>query len=622
MISKYKKLFYLLQVIPKLGFWNVAYTVWYRLTLKSGIRKLYFPLISSGPGTEFFKEAAQLFGSLSQSNELVETADRIIGGELRYYGYKWIKVGRPPQWFLNPFNGREIIDRERHWTKLPDFSDIDDIKNIWETSRFNWVPVQAMAHRITGDEKYITSLNSWLQDWNTKNPVNLGPNWKCGQEASIRLFNILIALQILGQIDDPSEGVLFFIANHLKRIKKNVYYSIAQNNNHGISEAAGLYLGGEFLYRFAPQNYRWARKYSLVGKKWLTDRVGKLFLDDGSFSQHSIVYHRMVLDLLSVVELFRNKFRLEKFPPSYYSKISSAIDWYSTFIDRESGNAPNLGANDGTLLFGFGLINYRDFCSSLVLSSSVFKRPLSVDQPSKHPLLEVFNVELAKNGGKSGSKSRLLKDGGYCKLDGSESTLFMRLPEYKFRPTNSDGLHIDLWKEGKNLIRDAGSYSYAISREEQKLFSGTAGHSTVQFDYCDQMPQISRFLYGKWLKPEFIEADINDNKISAGYTDYCGNTHSRTISEFHKGWSIEDNINGSAETAVLRYLLAPGDWRIDGFCVINSEMTVKLESNIIQNVNLKTGWESLHYMEKQPIPVLEIELAVPGIVKTFIEFKN
>ena len=620
MISKYKKLYYLLLVIPKLGFWNVAYMAWYRFSLKSGIKKLYFPLTSSGTGTEFFKETAQLYGSLSQSSELVEAADRIIGGELRYYGYKWIKVGSPPQWFLNPFNGKEIIDKERHWTELPDFSDIGDIKNIWEASRFNWVPVLALAYRITGNEKYLRSLNDWLQDWIAKNPVNRGPNWKCGQEASIRVFNILLSLKILGQVDDPTEATLSFIASHVKRVRTNILYSIAQDNNHGISEAAGLYLGGAFIYRNAPIIYPWAKKYSLVGKKWLLSRVDKLILDDGSFSQHSIVYHRMVLDLLSASELFREKLGLEMFPAKYYEKISSAIDWYSTFIDGKSGNAPNLGANDGTLLFGFGLIDYRDFCSSLVLSSSVFKRPLSVDQPSKHPLLEVFNVELAKNGGKSGSKSRLLKDGGYCKLDSSESTLFMRLPEYKFRPTNSDGLHVDLWRGGKNWLRDAGSYSYAASHEEQKLFSGTAGHSTVQFDYGDQMPQISRFLYGKWLKPESIEADINDNKISAGYTDYRGNFHCRSITEYKNGWSIEDNIKGSAESAVLRYLLAHGEWTINGFSISNSELTIKLESNTIQNICVKTGWESLRYMEKQPINILEASLTVPGTVKTFIEF--
>ena len=37
------------------------------------------------------------------------------------------------------------------------------------------------------------------------------------------------------------------------------------------------------------------KKYSEIGKRWLENRVIKLFSEDGCFSQYSVNYHRMVM---------------------------------------------------------------------------------------------------------------------------------------------------------------------------------------------------------------------------------------------------------------------------------------------------------------------------------------
>ena len=68
-----------LDVIRRLGFWNVAYVVWYRFTLKSGIRKRFFPqqpLVSDGP---FFSPVAQCAGYPKEFQAaLFQDADKII----------------------------------------------------------------------------------------------------------------------------------------------------------------------------------------------------------------------------------------------------------------------------------------------------------------------------------------------------------------------------------------------------------------------------------------------------------------------------------------------------------------------------------------------------------------
>ena len=55
----------------------------------------------------------------------------------------------------------------------------------------------AQAWRIEGEERYLDTLNAWLLDWVKCNQVNSGVNWKCGQEASIRIINLLLTARLL-----------------------------------------------------------------------------------------------------------------------------------------------------------------------------------------------------------------------------------------------------------------------------------------------------------------------------------------------------------------------------------------------------------------------------------------
>ena len=56
-----------------------------------------------------------------------------------------------------------------------------EILKIFGDSRFNWLGTLAYAYRSTFDKKYLNVINDWLNDCYT-NPMNIGPNWKCGRE--------------------------------------------------------------------------------------------------------------------------------------------------------------------------------------------------------------------------------------------------------------------------------------------------------------------------------------------------------------------------------------------------------------------------------------------------------
>jgi hypothetical protein len=164
-----------------------------------------------------------------------------------YFG--WFQVDDPslPHWHRNPFTGAEVLNPERPWWQIPDFdASLGDIKTIWEASRFDWVLTFAQ-HACLGQPEGLKRLNAWLADWVAHNPPYRGPNWKCGQEASIRVLHLAVAALLLGQVHRPTPALVGLLVAHLRRIAPTLQYAIAQDNNHGTSEAAALFIGGSWL---------------------------------------------------------------------------------------------------------------------------------------------------------------------------------------------------------------------------------------------------------------------------------------------------------------------------------------------------------------------------------------
>jgi hypothetical protein len=98
-------------------------------------------------------------------------------------------------WFYSPLTQHTFQNTEKAWYQIPDFDgNVGDIKGIWEASRFDWL-IDLAATRASSERwASIVQLDLWLNDWCEKNPAYFGPNWKCGQEASIRVMHIITAL--------------------------------------------------------------------------------------------------------------------------------------------------------------------------------------------------------------------------------------------------------------------------------------------------------------------------------------------------------------------------------------------------------------------------------------------
>ncbi len=602
-----------LRTYRRLGLRNLLRVISYRIALKTGFLKYNLPNGSSIIGPYFLQ---------------IPLAHRInseFGFSSEILGFGWLKhsVSEIPDWHMSIENNKIHQLSLKHWTDIPDYTnEVGDIKAIWEFSRFDWVVKFAINYVKSGDTLWLDKLNEWLEDWSSKNPANIGPNWKCGQEASIRVMHLALASHILRQSNSPTNSLQLLINEHIERITPTVSYAIGQDNNHGTSEAAALFIGGSWLAKV--NGSRKAEKWYEQGRFWLENRAKRLIEEDGTFSQYSINYHRVMLDTLTLVELWRSWFSLEKFSKLFYDKTHKAIHWQSSMIMSNSGDVPNLGANDGAQLIQLSESNYRDYRPSVQLATAVFfgKRAYretgSYDEPCK--LLEV-----SSKGEVPHLRSQVFDDGGYVIFRNSSVCLLFNYPKFHFRPSQSDVLHIDLWVAGENLLRDGGTYSYNTDEKWLKYFSGTESHNTIQFDNRDQMPRISRYLFGEWLNSSISSNTIvdenNEQRFEAGYKDKLGVAHSRKVVLQKSELFVTDTISGFNKQAILRWRLMPGDWKLTENGTVLGNISLIIEATTeIKRIEIVDGWESRYYLKKTFLPVLEVEVNCDSVITSQVSW--
>lgn len=523
-----------------------------------------------------------------------------------------------PDWSRNVLTGNQSPVSRAQWWKIPDFDPaVGDIKGVWEPSRMDWAVVFA-ARAKRGEVGAIENLNTWLASWLAANPPYLGRNWKCGQEASLRLLHLAVAAMLVDQVQDALPGLRDLIWIHLQRIAPTMGYARAQDNNHGTSEAVALYVGGTWLVALGDDR---GRKLAALGRKALEERVLRLVAHDGAFSQYSTNYHRLFLDTVGLAEVWRRRLGLPAFSQPVRQRMQMASRWLRAMVDAANGDVPNLGANDGAMFFQLGDMDVRDFRSSAQLAACLFEGGLAFSSDAANlVLVHALDVELP-NQVLEPPPQLSDESGSVVAQQRGSAKVVVRMPRFQFRPSQADALHVDLWVRGVNVLRDAGTYSYAADTWLE-YFAGARGHNTVQFDDHDQMPRLSRFLFSDWLKPTraaLVDTDEVASRISAGYTDRWGASHERAVAFDNAKAIITDDVAGFDQMAVLRWRLAP-----DTYDLTRDEHGVSVQAQGrafdihvsaamgIRSANLVTGWESRHYGVKTEVPVLEVAVGQPG----------
>src|SRR6267154_2367657 len=406
---------------------------------------------------------------------VLDEAERILAGNLTFFGQLPIAGEFPPQWFQNAVTGQSVSARQS-WTQMRFASPTyGDLKFILEPSRFLFVYPLVRAYALSDDERFPRAFWNAVEDWASQSPPMAGPLWICGQECSLRILAWSFALHAF--IHSPSTTpervalLISMIAAHAWRTAQTLGYARSQRSNHLISESVGLWTAGT-LY----PELREAQVWRNLGAHLLRDAVLDQITDEGVSQQHSFNYQRMILHLL-LCTLRLAEIQEVPLDPKIRERTEAAFDFMSRWVDPVSGSVPNYGSDDGSLILPLSPGSYRDFCPLLQLGAAVLHRPALQSGSWNEPALWFGIKPTAEKNSEPIPSSPPSRESRYFRLGDKNSWAMIRAGQYTRRPFQADQLHVDLWWQGVNLAIDAGTYLYNGPPPWNNGFACTAVHN-------------------------------------------------------------------------------------------------------------------------------------------------
>ena len=287
--------------------------------------------------------------------KIIQVADKAIEGRIQAFSSIELDYDNPINWHLNPITGVEV-DNNIKWYRIPDFdSTRGDIKVVWEVSRFTHFFYFARAYMITKDKKYYNAFSQQLDNWLKENPYSYGANFKCGQEATLRMINTIMAYSVFrayGLTKNYDEvNLKELVKGSYKKVLSNFFYAQkCIKNNHTLSEITGLIIGA------------WCCDDKVALKKsyhLMNNEIDSQFMKDGGYIQYSFNYQRFALQIMEFVLKISNKTGLCLSDHSLDLIKKSALLMYQ--LQDDTGDVSNYGSNDGALIFPVTACGYRDF---------------------------------------------------------------------------------------------------------------------------------------------------------------------------------------------------------------------------------------------------------------------
>lgn len=501
---------------------------------------------------------------------LREKAERILAGEIQFFSSEWRSLGKDYNWITNPSTGYQY-DITTHWSQIPDISeDAGDIKFVWEKSRFSYL-LTLIRYDYHFDKDLSEFIFSEIEDWIDSNPINQGPNWRCSQEISLRILNWCFAIYYYQNSDALTEERWQKIQNVVYASIHHVYHHIdfsriAVRNNHAITETLFLTLSN-ILFPFIPETKDWSKK----GLKWFEDEINYQIYDDGTFLQFSMNYHRVVIQLLSLgISVFHKNNR--NFPKFIYNKAYRSLNFLYQCMQDENGKLPNYGSNDGALFFPLADADYRDYRPQLntlhyiLTNKALFEEREILEDLNWNGKISCINVfpPLRKQQG-----VQSFDIGGYFVCRDNGFFTFIRCGDHKDRPAQADNLHLDIWYQGKNILRDSGTYKYNTDSEKLRYFMGSLSHNVVVVNEESQMLKGGRFIWYYWTQKLHAGwSETNNDYIFSGEIKAFqflnkNATHRRKIyiSKKSLNWIIEDELR-NLENYKMKQVWHPADPRL------------------------------------------------------------
>jgi Heparinase II/III-like protein/Heparinase II/III N-terminus len=537
--------------------------------------------------------------------EIIGVADQILAHEFDLLGSGPVSLGPSIDWHRDFKSGRRWpLD---HFTKIiVSYPDDSDIKVPWELSRAQHLPVLALAHRISGNPRYLDELGAQLTDWLDANPVEFGVNWQCTMDVAIRATNWVAALVICAMdsalpawAEPAATGLLL----HARFIRANLEYGPARGN-HYLSDVVGLLVTAG-VFQSSSEGRRWI--------KWSIDQLGlelrHQIRSDGCDHEASTSYHRLVTELFIVGADAADVLASGTLDPEVRPTLQRMLQFVVDYT-RPDGLAPQIGdADNGRLL---PLEDYG-----------------IADQRSHLHLFRQAGVDYRPAEGSAGYPA-----GGFFFLRSGELYAALRCGDVGIHGrgchAHNDLLGFELCWRDRPLVVDPGSFVYTADPAQRNAFRSTTRHSTLQIDGREQneIPVDRLFAMPDRAHAEVLSFTAEATPVFRGRHHGFGTSaercvHTRTVRLDGAGGLLQvtDEVRSDARHQLTwRFPLAPCEVESgDGYAKAHFPGVTLLITGNELTVGVEAGQLSPAYGERTAAPVVIIRgRSEPGMHRTLI----
>lgn len=465
----------------------------------------------------------------------------LLAGRHHALGFSWIWQPGADAWHRAPDTGRLWPVKHSDAIDYRPGNPVGDVRIVWEPNRLQQLIGLALLAERRPDHATaaVSLLKRQLRCWIRHNPVSVGVNYASAMECAQRIVSVAIAADMVrAKIEDDADfwnGVAALVLEHAAFVRRRLSL-FSSLGNHTVAECTGLFMAA-VLFPEHEDAAEWRQRAWEV----LLQAARREILPSGGPAEHALHYHAQVVDFLEIAIACARHVGHDS------RELAALWDAGKSFLAAfgvARAALPQIGDNDN------GTAASAHFVSA-------------------------WEVRAVAEAAPPGRPSWWTAD-GYSILrlpaEGLE-LVFNHAPlgmAPNFAHGHADALSLLLRIDGRPVLVDAGTYSYAQDGASRRFFRGTAAHNTVTVDDDDQARQSGPFL---WSAPYTCGLDYGE-VAESGIATLIGShdgygakgiRHFRAVSVGHGLILVADRLAGAGTHALsLRWHLAEPPLLADG----------------------------------------------------------
>ena len=414
-----------------------------------------------------------------------------------------------------------------------------DIRTVWELGRMHHLPLLALG--ADSDERCQAAVFDQICDFVAANPPGFGPHWACPMEIAIRGANVALAGLLISERSLEFEAIVArTLVEHGRHVIARLEWHPERRTNHYLANLAGLLVIASALEP-CRETAEW-----IALSEWQLDReIRSQFHVEGANVEASTAYHRFATELViwalarwsglspaqrAMADAVPRGARVGRFSlpdplergigEEAVARVSGALVFMEA-VSAPDGSALQTGDNDsgrfirlapepsangpefsetleaGRVLFGAKPASTAGQALALVFGEAL-RRPVHApsSQQASTPLPE------------PGDGIRRTFEYGDEIWEGLESFAYPAFGLFIWKSprilaafrcgsngqfgygghAHNDALGLELWVDGRWMVRDPGSYVYGASPEIRNRYRSAEAHDVPHVDGIEPNP--------------------------------------------------------------------------------------------------------------------------------------